>query len=166
MNAEQRARLYALYQGVCTLCTGRQPKITDMSGTPEQIDQMLAEIKKLLHIDRTDAPLSFLEENYAEATARRKAKQDLEKLVEKRMARAEREYYDSLRLSLLDEMGGAETAATRRKLTDLVVKEGIALSGLAFARARPAARGPLVGRRGPFPAAAARCAPPYPRRLL
>ena len=48
MNAEQRARLYALYQGVCTLCTGRQPKITDMSGTPEQIDQMLAEIKKLL----------------------------------------------------------------------------------------------------------------------
>ena len=51
MNAEQRARLYALYQGVCTLCTGRQPKITDMSGTPEQIDQMLAEIKKLLHIE-------------------------------------------------------------------------------------------------------------------
>ena len=166
MNAEQRARLYALYQGVCTLCTGRQPKITDMSGTPEQIDQMLAEIKKLLHIDRTDAPLSFLEENYAEATARRKAKQDLEKLVEKRMARAEREYYDSLRLSLLDEMGGAETAATRRKLTDLVVKEGIALSASAFARARPVRADQLVGQEEAFSRLRSALCSPYPQHVL
>ena len=166
MNAEQRARLYALYQGVCTLCTGRQPKITDMSGTPEQIDQMLAEIKKLLHIDRTDAPLSFLEENYAEATARRKAKQDLEKLVEKRMARAEREYYDSLRLSLLDEMGGAETAATRRKLTDLVVKEGIALSASAFARARPVSADQLVGQEEAFSRLRSALCSPYPQHVL
>ena len=41
--------------------------------------------------------------------------------------------------TMLGEMGGAENAITRRKLTDLVVKEGIRLSTSAFARARPTA---------------------------
>ncbi len=166
MNAEQRARLYALYQGVCTLCTGSKPKITDMSGTPEQIDQMLAEIKKLLHIDGTDVPLSFLEENYADACARRKASQTLDQLVQKRMARAERAYYDSLRLELLGEMGGAENAITRRKLTDLVVKEGIRLSTSAFARARPTAPAQLVGQERAFRALRSALCSPYPQHAL
>lgn len=166
MNIEQRARLYALYQNVCILCTGRQPNLDSLSGTPEQIDQMLAEIKKLLHIERSDVPLSLLEENYADLSARRKAKQELDKLVEKRMARAEREYYDSLRLSLIDEMGGAENPATRRKLAELIVKEGISLSASAFARARPEHASQLVGQKRAWQQIKNALCSPYPQHIL
>ncbi len=166
MNTEQRARLYALYQNVCTLCTGRQPKIETMSGTPEQIDQMLAEIKKLLNIDCTDVPLSLLEENYAELSAQRKAKQELDKLVEKRMAKAEREYYDNLRLSLIDEIGGAENPTTRRKLAELIVKEGISLSASAFGRARPQMASQLVGQKRALKQLHCALCSPYPQHVL
>ena len=138
MNREQRARLFALYQDVCVLCKGAQPARTErMPGTDEQAERMLGEIRSLLHIDRTDVPLSVLEENVAELSARRKARQQLDRLVEQRMARAEKEYYDSVRLELIGEMNGAENAGTRRKLAELIVREGISLTSPAFAQARP-----------------------------
>lgn len=166
MNIEQRARLYTLYQNVYTLCTGAQPKIEHPNGTPEQINEMLAEIKNLLHIERSDVPLSLLEENYADLTVQWKAKQDLDKLVEKRMAKAEREYYDQLRLSLLDEMGGAENPATRRKLAELIVKEGISLSSSAFARARPQHESQLVGQERAWRKLRSALCSPYPQHVL
>lgn len=167
MNREQRARLFALYQDVCVLCTGAQPERAErMPGTDEQAERMLGEIKTLLHIERADVPLSVLEENVADLAARRKARQQLDHLVEKRMARAEKEYYDSVRLELIGEMGGAENAGTRRKLAELVVREGICLTSPAFAQARPRRAQELVGQREAFGRLCAALCSPFPQHVL
>lgn len=167
MNREQRARLFALYQDVCVLCKGAQPARTErMPGTDEQAERMLEEIRSLLHIDRADVPLSVLEENVAELSARRKARQQLDRLVEQRMARAEKEYYDSVRLELIGEMNGAENAGTRRKLAELIVREGISLTSPAFAQARPRRAGELVGQREAFRQLRAALCSPYPQHVL
>ena len=167
MNREQRARIFALYQDVCVLCKGAQPERTErMPGTDEQAERMLGEIRSLLHIDRADVPLSVLEENFAELSACRKARQQLDRLVEQRMARAEKEYYDSVRLELIGEMSGAENAGTRRKLAELIVKEGISLTSPAFAQARPRSEGELVGQREAFRQLRAALCSPYPQHVL
>ena len=167
MNREQRARLFALYQDVCVLCKGAQAeRVERMPGTDEQAERMLGEIRSLLHIDRADVPLSALEENVAELSARRKARQQLDRLVEQRMARAEKEYYDSVRLELIGEMNGAENAGTRRKLAELIIKEGISLTSPAFAQARPRRAGELVGQREAFRQLRAALCSPYPQHVL
>lgn len=167
MNREQRARLFALYQDVCVLCKGAQAeRMERMPGTDEQAERMLGEIRSLLHIDRADVPLSALEENVAELSARRKARQQLDRLVEQRMARAEKEYYDSVRLELIGERSGAENAGTRRKLAELIVREGISLTSPAFAQARPRCEGELVGQREAFRRLRAALCSPYPQHVL
>ncbi|MDR3086107.1 MAG: hypothetical protein LBU47_07325, partial [Christensenellaceae bacterium] len=96
MNGEQRARIKTLYERVLTLFEGKQQHPQKISGAAEKPERQLEVIKNLLGAKDADAPLSLLEEKYAYYAAEAKAKQQLDAMVERKMAQNQREYYDAM----------------------------------------------------------------------
>lgn len=166
MDSGQKQRIDTLFERVLTLCADEQPNIEEISGAAEQPEQKLKIIRDLLGAKEADAPLSLLEEKYVSHAAKWKAYQALDKAVDTRLAKHQREYYNAIRKEIIEQLGGAENTSTLKKMAELSIKEGIRLSAPALALARPRCAKEIVGQEGPMRVLTGCLCTPYPQHVI
>lgn len=117
---------------------------------PAEIPRVLAEIK----------------EEIADLIAQRRVEEELERRVQERMNQRQDEYLQEIRLQVLRERTGPETAATRKKLQELEALDRIRLSQSALEVLRPRRLREVVGQDRAIRALLAKLATPYPQHVI
>ncbi|MCS7173819.1 MAG: Lon family ATP-dependent protease [Armatimonadetes bacterium] len=143
--------------------------------SPRLEDRVLA-LQRLVYEDPTirETPqpaeipriLSEIEEEIADLIAQRRVEDELERRVQERMNQRQDEYLQEIRLQVLRERTGPETAATRKKLEELEALDRIRLSQSALEVLRPRRLREVVGQDRAIRALLAKLATPYPQHVI
>ncbi|MDR5710312.1 MAG: Lon family ATP-dependent protease [Armatimonadota bacterium] len=143
--------------------------------SPRLEDRVLA-LQRLVYEDPTirETPqpaeipriLSEIEEEIADLIAQRRVEDELERRVQERMNQRQDEYLQEIRLQVLRERAGPETAATRKKLEELEALDRIRLSQSALEVLRPRRLREVVGQDRAIRALLAKLATPYPQHVI
>ncbi|MDR7415730.1 MAG: Lon family ATP-dependent protease [Armatimonadota bacterium] len=143
--------------------------------SPRLEDRVLA-LQRLVYEDPTirETPqpaeipriLSDLKEEIADLIAQRRVEEELERRVQERMNQRQDEYLQEIRLQVLRERTGPETAATRKKLQELEALDRIRLSQSALEVLRPRRLREVVGQDRAIRALLAKLATPYPQHVI
>lgn len=112
------------------------------------------------------AILDDLEEKIADLIARKTVENELERRVLDRMRERQTQYLRELRLQLLHESTGPETAGTQRKLEELEKLEQIRLARTALEALRPKRLAQVVGQERAIRALLAKLAIPFPQHVI
>ncbi len=112
------------------------------------------------------AILDDLQEKLADLIARKTVEDELERRVLDRMHERQDEYLRQLRLQLLHESSGPETAGTQRKLEELEKLEEIRLARTALEALRPKRLAQVVGQERAIRALLAKLAIPFPQHVI
>ncbi len=110
--------------------------------------------------------LDDLQEKIADLIARKTVEDELERRVLDRMHERQSEYLREIRLQLLQESTGPETAGTQRKLEELEKLEQIHLARSALEALRPKRLAQVVGQERPIRALLAKLAIPLPQHVI
>jgi ATP-dependent Lon protease len=110
--------------------------------------------------------LSEIKEEIADLIAQRRVEEELERRVQERMNQRQDEYLQEIRLQVLRERTGPETAATRKKLQELEALDRIRLSQSALEVLRPRRLREVVGQDRAIRALLAKLATPYPQHVI
>ncbi len=112
------------------------------------------------------AILDDLQEKLADLIARKTVEDELERRVLDRMQERQDEYLHQIRLQLLHESSGPETAGTQRKLKELQKLEQIRLARTALEALRPKRLAQVVGQERAIRALLAKLAIPFPQHAI
>jgi len=110
--------------------------------------------------------LSEVEEELADLVAQRRVEEELERKVAERMNQRQDDYLQEIRLQVLREATGPESAATRKKLEELEALERVRLSQSALEALRPRRLKEVVGQERAIRALLAKLATPYPQHVI
>ncbi len=112
------------------------------------------------------AILDDLQEKLADLIAQKTVEDELERRVLDRVQERQTEYLRQLRLQLLHESTGPETAGTQRKLEELQQLERIRLARTALEALRPKRLTQVVGQERAIRALIAKLAIPFPQHVI
>lgn len=110
--------------------------------------------------------LSEVEEELADLVAQRRVEEELERKVAERMNQRQDDYLQEIRLQVLREATGPESATTRKKLEELEALERVRLSQSALEALRPRRLQEVVGQERAIRALLAKLATPYPQHVI
>ncbi len=112
------------------------------------------------------AILDDLQEKLADLIAKKTVEDELERRVLDRVQERQGEYLRQLRLQLLHESTGPETAGTQRKLEELQHLDRIRLARTALEALRPKRLAQVVGQERAIRALLAKLAIPFPQHVI
>ncbi len=112
------------------------------------------------------AILDDLQEKLADLIAQKTVEDELERRVLDRVQERQGEYLRQLRLQLLHESTGPETAGTQRKLEELQQLDRIRLARTALEALRPKRLAQVVGQERAIRALLAKLAIPFPQHVI
>ncbi|KAB2953863.1 ATP-dependent protease, Lon family [Heliorestis acidaminivorans] len=112
------------------------------------------------------ALLAQVEEEMATIVARRSIEEKLEKLVVEKMQERHEEYLREIKLQVLKENSGPETAQTFKRLALLEKMEHIGLTRSAMEVLRPQKLEEIVGQERAIRALLSKLASPYPQHII
>ncbi|MFO7172652.1 MAG: Lon family ATP-dependent protease [Bacillota bacterium] len=110
--------------------------------------------------------LEELEDLLADQIARRNVEESLEKKVAERMQQRHEEYVREVRLQVMREEAGPETAHSLKKLAELKALWRTRLSRSALEMMRPTSLDQVVGQEAAVRAVLAKLASPFPQHIL
>ncbi len=144
----------------------RSPRLEDRVLALQRLvyeDPTIEEVPQESEIPRI---LAEVEEEIADLLAQRRVQEELERKVQERMNQRQDEYLQEIRLQVLRERAGPETAATRKKLEELEALDRIRLSRSALEVLRPRRLREVVGQDRAIRALLAKLATPYPQHVI
>ncbi len=144
----------------------RSPRLEDRVLALQRLvyeDPTIEEVPQESEIPRI---LSEVQEEIADLLAQRRVQEELERKVQERMNQRQDEYLQEIRLQVLRERAGPETAATRKKLEELEALDRIRLSRSALEVLRPRRLREVVGQDRAIRALLAKLATPYPQHVI
>jgi ATP-dependent Lon protease len=109
---------------------------------------------------------SAMEEELAEMLARKSLEDDIEKRVGEKMQERHDEYLRDIRLQILKDEAGPETAETLKKLEYLKNREAVRLQTSGLAVIRPQSLAEVRGQDAAVAALLAKLGSPYPQHVL
>jgi ATP-dependent Lon protease len=112
------------------------------------------------------AAIAEIEDGLADLVAQRSVETQIETKVNVKMAERHQEYLKDLKLEALREDGGPETAATRKKLEELVALDERKLSASALQLLRPASLADVVGQQSAIASLLAKISSPFPQHVI
>lgn len=112
------------------------------------------------------AILEDLQERIADLMARKSVEDELERRVADRMRERQDEYLRALRMQMLEESGGPETEATRRKLEELRQLDQVRVARTALEALRPRRLAEVVGQERAIRSLLAKLAVPVPQHVI
>lgn len=110
--------------------------------------------------------LEEIENAIADLIARRSVEEKIEEKIATRMQERHEEYVRDLKLQILQEDAGPETAQTLKKLAELEDLEQVNLSARALEVLRPRSLEEVVGQERAIKSLLAKLASPYPQHIL
>jgi ATP-dependent Lon protease len=110
--------------------------------------------------------IAEIEDGLADLVAQRSVEDKIDSKVNLKMAQRHQEYLKDLKLEAIREDGGPETAATRKKLDDLVALDGRRLSASALHLLRPSALAEVVGQQSAIQSLLAKISSPFPQHVI
>ncbi len=110
--------------------------------------------------------IAEIEDGLADLVAQRTVEEKIEVKVNLKMAERHHEYLKDLKLEALREDGGPETAATQRKLEELVALDARRLSASALQLLRPTALADVVGQESAIRSLLAKISSPFPQHVI
>jgi len=110
--------------------------------------------------------IAEIEDGLADLVAQRTVEDKIESKVNIKMAERHLEYLKDLKLEAIREDGGPETAATQKKLEELVALDGRKLSASALQLLRPAALADVVGQESAIRSLLAKISSPFPQHVI
>ena len=110
--------------------------------------------------------IAEIEDGLADLVAQRTVEEKIEVKVNLKMAERHHEYLKDLKLEALREDGGPETAATQRKLKELVALDARRLSASALQLLRPTALADVVGQESAIRSLLAKISSPFPQHVI
>jgi ATP-dependent Lon protease len=112
------------------------------------------------------AAIAEIEDGLADLVAQRSVETQIETKVNLKMAERHQEYLKDLKLEALREVGGPETAATQKKLAELVALDERKLSASALQLLRPASLAEVVGQHAAIASLLAKISSPFPQHVI
>ncbi|MGI5874730.1 MAG: Lon family ATP-dependent protease [Bacillota bacterium] len=141
--------------------------------TSDVPEERLAALEKVVFYDAAyrgkgsvSQRLEALTAEIGDLLARRAVEDQLEKIISDKMQEKQDDYYREIKLQVLKEQNGPETAATKRKLEELKAMEGKKLKGNAMERLRPKALSEIVGQDRAVEALLAKLVSPFPQHVI
>jgi ATP-dependent Lon protease len=116
--------------------------------------------------ERIPEILNDIEEQIANALARKRVEEELERRVNDRMQEKHEDYLKELRSQLIKEQSGPENAQTLKKYAKLEKLDTIKLSKSTYELVRPTEMDQIVGQEQAKRALLAKLASPYPQHIL
>ncbi|MGQ9823562.1 MAG: Lon family ATP-dependent protease [Desulfotomaculales bacterium] len=110
--------------------------------------------------------LEQIEEEAAELLARRAIEEELERKVNEKLLKRQKDYVEEIKVQVLKEKGGPENAQTLKKLAFLEKMEQKKLARSAMEVLRPACFEEVVGQERAIRALLAKMASPFPQHIL
>ncbi len=107
-----------------------------------------------------------IEEGLADLVAQRSVEDTIESKVNVKMAERHQDYLKDLKLEALREDGGPETAATQKKLEDILALDARKPANSALQLLRPAALADVVGQCSAIASLLAKISSPYPQHVI
>ncbi|MDH7577352.1 MAG: Lon family ATP-dependent protease [Bacillota bacterium] len=149
--------------------------ILEAMRSPYLAEQVLA-LQKLVMGDPTleKAPspgeipglLTELEEELAQIVARRVVEEDIEKKIAEKLQERHEQYLKDMKVQVLKEKGGPESAATLKKLAILEKMNQVRLNAQVVEVLRPCTPSEIIGQERAVRALIAKLAAPYPQHIL
>ncbi|WP_153726501.1 Lon family ATP-dependent protease [Heliorestis convoluta] len=122
--------------------------------------------KKVPQLNEVPAVLMQVEEELATVMARRSVEEKLEKLVVEKMQERHEEYLREIKLQVLKENSGPETAQTFKRLAMLEKMDHQGLTRSAMEVLRPQRLEEVVGQERAIRALLSKLASPYPQHII
>ncbi len=147
-------------------------KFMRSSALPERILALQRLVFEDPTLDRLPQPGKFgdaiaeIEDGLADLVAQRSVEDKIEMKVSLKMAERHLEYLKDLKLEAIRDDGGPETAATQKKLDDLVALDDRKLSLSALRMLRPSALADVVGQKSAIASLLAKISSPFPQHVL
>jgi ATP-dependent Lon protease len=142
----------------------------------QQLPERIVALQRLVFddptIERMPAPAKFpqviaeIEEGLADLIAQRNVEENIERKINAKMIERHQDYLKDLKLEAIRDDGGPETAASQRKLEELVALEDRKLNTSALALLRPTAFSQVVGQETAIRSLLAKIGSPYPQHVL
>ncbi|GAC1547086.1 MAG: Lon family ATP-dependent protease [Vulcanimicrobiaceae bacterium] len=147
-------------------------KFMRSSALPERILALQRLVFEDPTLDRLPQPGKFrdaiaeIEDGLADLVAQRSVEEKIELKVNLKMAERHLEYLKDLKLEAIREDGGPETAATQKKLDDLVALDSRTLAISALQVLRPSALAGVVGQKSAIASLLAKISSPFPQHVI
>lgn len=147
-------------------------KFMRSSALPERILALQRLVFEDPTLERLPQPGKFrdaiaeIEDGLADLVAQRSVEDKIDMKVNLKMAERHLEYLKDLKLEAIREDGGPETAATQKKLDDLVALDTRKLSLSALHVLRPSALADVVGQKSAIASLLAKISSPFPQHVI
>lgn len=142
----------------------------------DELAERVAGLRKIVSDDPTEQKipkmqeipkiLDEIEEQIADLIARRAVEERLERVVLEKMQEKHEDYVKEIKMNVLQETAGPETAQTLKKLAIIEKMNTISLKCTAFDVLRPQTVEEIVGQKSAVQALLAKLATPYPQHML
>lgn len=181
-EAQQNADVEALYEMAVELLgadnlvlKGVKLGIIDLINSPNLEERVLG-LEKLVFQNPTldkvpskkEIPLVLeqIKEEISSQMARRITEDQIERMINEKIADRQDEYIQEIKKQVLAEQGGVENAATQEKLGKLEKMEGISLGLSAMERLRPQKIEDVVGQKQGVKSLLAKIVSPFPQHVI
>jgi len=147
-------------------------KLMRSSVLPERILALQRLVFEDPTLERLPQPGKFrdaiaeIEDGLADLVAQHNVETQIESKVNVKIAERHQEYLKDLKIEALREDGGPETAATQKKLEELVALDGRKLSASALGLLRPARLSEVVGQKSAIASLLAKISSPFPQHVI
>ena len=122
--------------------------------------------QKIPELNQVPQLLDEIEEQIAELIARRTVEERLERVVSEKIQERHEDYIKDIKIQVLRETAGPESAQTLKKLAILEKMNTVSLKPSAFDVLRPQTVGEIIGQQSAVQALLAKLATPYPQHIL